>query len=219
MSPTSTPSCINTDAPGPTFPKSFDLTCPKGTDVYAAPHHGYIWTSPVIYYSLPNYSTFKSARVSVAFNWIHTFDQAGLILVYPSSNNPRPDASNADTKDVHPRWVKAGVEVEEGKPQISVVGRDGGWADWSLSTFPPTAGAAGNSVSATIEFERSDNSLKVFVHEGETKTMVREIQWVFDEPEKEKPLWIGVYAARPDPLKDAKGGLEVKFREFEVLVE
>lgn len=218
MSPS--PAAINSDGFSfeAGFPKSFSLTAGKDTDIYAAPKHGYVWTAPVLYYQLPDSSKFQRARVTVSFNWIHTFDQAGLVLAYPSDSNSTPDAQNAGTKESHPQWVKAGIEVNDGIPQVSVVARDV-WADWSLSTMPQGTEGSGNSVTATIEFEKYGNALKVFIHEGLTKRMVRKVQWVFDEPQKGKGIWIGVYAARPDPTKEAAGGLDVKFNGFEVVLE
>jgi regulation of enolase protein 1 (concanavalin A-like superfamily) len=161
------------------FPKHFTLGASPQTDIYAAPNHGYVWSSPIIHYPLANCEQFHKASVTISFEWQFRFDQAGLVLVYPSPTCPNPDSSATD-RHSHPRWVKAGVELNEGKPQFSVVGRDV-WADWSLSTLPLGA-EDGSRVEATLEFEKHENALIVYVREGKNaKRQVREIQWVFGE--------------------------------------
>jgi regulation of enolase protein 1 (concanavalin A-like superfamily) len=197
------------------FPNHFTFGASPQTDIYAAPAHGYVWTAPIILYSLTSSAQFHRACITISFEWEYRYDQAGLILAYPSPGTPNPDSSTSD-KQSHPRWVKAGVEVNEGKPQFSVVARDV-WADWSLSTLPPGSDASGARVEATFEFEKHANALVVSVQEGKgAKHQVREIQWVFDEPQNDIPLWIGVYVARPDPTKEANEDLKVKFSDFHV---
>lgn len=116
--------------------------------------------------------------------------------------------------------MKAGIEAKDGVGHISVVARET-WADWSLTPTSPDLNARGwlaeNLTLATLDFEKSGNSLKVYVTEGVNgeRRMIRQIQWVFMEQEED--VWVGVYAARPDPLKEADGkDLEVKFSDFEI---
>ena len=133
--------------------------------------------------------------------------------MFPTSSNPIPDGKNAADASTHPRWVKAGIEINDGKPWISVVARDE-WADWSLASTPAGSDSnAGKTVKATIEFVKHDNALLVFVKDGEERRMIREVQWVFLDEQLEKPCWIGVYAARPDAKGEAEGALEVHFED------
>jgi regulation of enolase protein 1 (concanavalin A-like superfamily) len=201
-------------------PKSFTLSSPPKTDIYAAPAHGYVWSAPIIHHTLPA-SKFKRARVTITLNWTTTYDQGGLILAFPSPSNLLPNKENARTKASHPLWVKAGIEMNNGKAFISSVAREQ-WADWTLS--PPSSSSLSNegkTVKATIEFEKHENALCVFVYDGEggEKIMTREVQWVFLNEEREGgrlgEMWVGIYVCRPD-AKDEMGGraLEVGFEEF-----
>jgi regulation of enolase protein 1 (concanavalin A-like superfamily) len=209
-------SSVNHDASAiDSVPASFDLNAKPDTDIYAAPSHGYHFTAPIIYHSFPA-SDFQRARVTVSMNWEYQYDQGGLILVFPSPENSLPDGQSANHLRGHPRWVKSGVEINDDRVWISVVGRET-WADWSLSTPPPACQSDGPSkVKATIEFEKHDNALKVYVLEGEKKLLIREIQWVFLDEQAKGICWLGVYAARPDAKREAKGDLSIHFDDFVV---
>lgn len=217
-------------------PKSFKLTSLPKTDIYAAPAHGYVWTAPILYRKI-QCSSFKKAKVTVSFSWTTIYDQGGLILVFPTKTNPNPDSGNASEKSAHPQWVKAGIEINAGKPWASAVAREN-WADWSLSAPPngvigsdeigappagvvsPGKGRAKGSVKATIEFERHEGALFVYVQgpEGEVKSMIREPQWVFLDGRGEGEAWIGVYCCAPDPDGEREGeGLDVTFEDFEIV--
>jgi regulation of enolase protein 1 (concanavalin A-like superfamily) len=209
-------SSVNTSNP-PANPlaKSFTLSAEPKTDIYAAPAHGYVWTAPIIYKALKA-STFKKARLAITLNWTTTYDQGGLVLAFPTASNPTPDSSNAKDISTHPQWVKAGIEINEGKPWISVVAREN-FADWSLASPPAGSGSnGGKTVKATIEFERHDNALMIFVLDGEERRMIREVQWVFLEGQLERVAWIGVYCCRPDAKGEADGALKVEFEDFVV---
>ena len=162
------------------------LTVKPKTDIYAAPAHGYVFTAPVIYQKIAT-KHFKNALATVSFNYSHTYDQGGLLFVFPSPDQPNPNATNSSSQKSAPRWVKAGIEVNQGVPQISVVGRDE-WADWSLGALPPGhVDEWQRSARLSIKMERHGNALAVLVH-GEDRLessrldewrLVREIQWVF----------------------------------------
>jgi regulation of enolase protein 1 (concanavalin A-like superfamily) len=214
-----TPSTTNLDKVAEGYPENFSIAAAPNTDVYASPKHGYRFNSPTIYHKISP-ATFHKARLTITLHWTLQYDQGGLILVQPVRDTDKPDGKSASKKAGHPRWVKAGIEVKDGAANISVVARET-WADWSLT---PTrsdhhgGGQAENISMATIEFEKSGNSLKVNVHEGLTRRMVRQVQWVFDGAEED--IWVGVYSARPDPLKEADGKeLEVHFSNFEITEE
>jgi regulation of enolase protein 1 (concanavalin A-like superfamily) len=197
-----TPSTINLDKVAEGYPEDFSISAAPNTDVYASPKHGYRFNSPTIYHKISP-ATFHKARLTITLHWTLQYDQGGLILVQPVKGTDKPDGKSASKKEGHPRWVKAGIEVKDGAANISVVARET-WVE--------------NISMATIEFEKSGNSLKVNVHEGLTRRMVRQVQWVFDAAEGD--IWVGVYSARPDPLKEADGkGLEVHFSNFEITEE
>jgi len=198
-------------------PKSFTLSAKPYTDIYAAPAHGYVWSAPIIYKALKT-KEFKRARLSITLKWTTTYDQGGLIVAFPAPSNPIPNRSNATSLSTHPRWVKAGIEVNDNQAWISVVARDG-WADWSLAS-PPSGSVSngGKTVKATLQFEKHDNALMIFVLNGERKLMVREVQWVFLDEQLETECWIGVYVARPDAKGETSGPLEVQFEGFDIEV-
>jgi regulation of enolase protein 1 (concanavalin A-like superfamily) len=197
------------------LPPSFDLKAKPKTDIYAAPSHGYDFTAPIIYRSFPA-SDFQSARVTVTMDWQVQFDQGGLVLVFPSPENNIPDAQSANNMQGHPRWVKAGVEINDERAWISVVGRKT-WADWSLSAPPPSClGGAASKIKAKIEFEKHGNALKVYVYDGEKRVMVREVQWVFLDEQAQATCWLGIYAARPDAKGESNGELSIQFEDFVV---
>ena len=199
------------------------LSAGSKTDIYATPipptHHTF--SAPIVYRQI-HLSALKSARVTVTAPWTLQYDQGGLILVLPSSNNPSPDGQNATSESTHPEWVKAGVEMYEGKPYLSVVGKPrNGWCDWSLSVIPPSS--VGDS-KVTLEMTKHRNALMIWClgSDGE-KTFVRKVPWVFlheANPElgnKQEFAYVGLYAARPDPSSEANGGkLDVHFTDFDI---
>ncbi|KAF2434673.1 hypothetical protein EJ08DRAFT_426179 [Tothia fuscella] len=209
-------SSVNTSNPPPNpLPRTFALSADPKSDIYAAPAHGYVWTAPVIYKTLKA-SSFSKASLSITLDWTTTYDQGGLILAFPSPSNPIPDAKNAKDVSTHPQWVKAGIEINDGKPWISVVAREN-YADWSLASTPAVSSSNdGKTVKATIEFEKHANALMIFVRDGKERRMIREVQWVFLEGQLEKEAWIGVYCCRPDAKGEAEGPLEVHFEDFVV---
>jgi regulation of enolase protein 1 (concanavalin A-like superfamily) len=223
MSDKLTPANANAEVSWPS-PKSFKLASPPKTDIYAAPAHGYVWTAPILY-TKTQCASFKQARVTVSFSWTTVYDQGGLILAFPTKGNPNPDASNASQQHTHPKWVKAGIEINDGKPWASVVAREN-WADWSLSAPPTGVVAPGEhgtkgSVRAEIEFERHGDALFVYVQgpNGEGRSMIREPQWVFLDGRGDEEAWLGVYCCSPDPKGERNGvPLEVTFEDF-VIVE
>jgi regulation of enolase protein 1 (concanavalin A-like superfamily) len=204
-------------------PKSFTLSTPPKTDIYAAPAHGYVWTAPILYHKI-QCSSFKKARVNVSFSWTTIYDQGGLILVFPTKDNPNPDAANASEKHAHPQWVKAGLEINDGKVWASVVAREN-WADWSLSIPPEGVAVSGDrsekgQVRATFEFERHSGALYVYVTgpDGKDRSMIREPQWVFLDGRGDGEAWLGVYTCSPDPKGERNGAqLEVTFEDFEII--
>jgi hypothetical protein len=197
---------INSSQPVPQALDAFQITAASGTDIWRAPapsHERDDFSGPVLYRRLPR-SAFRRARVTVAAEWEQQYDQGGLILVLPQS-------AGAKTK-----WIKAGVELLQGKPYVGVVAADR-WADWSLR---PHAAAR----PLTIEFERKlkgdtpEAALWIYaVEESGERSPVREVTWVFEETAGDSAshgeLWLGVYAARP---QSGLGDLTVSMSYFTV---
>jgi uncharacterized protein len=209
-------SFLNSELPPTTLSGKFTLKAPPKTDIYAAPAHGYVFTAPIAYKQIQT-SQFHRLRVTVTLRWTHLYDQGGLILFFPATTLGQVlDAKNLATKESHPKWVKAGVEVNDQQAFASVVARDE-WADWSLGTLPAHAQSGGaRTAKATIAFERHGNALKVLLVEGEKETLLREVQWVFCDERHSVDCYIGVYVARPDSKDEADGDLEVEFEGLEI---
>lgn len=207
----------------PKEPRTLALSAESKTDIYATPipptHHTF--SAPIVYRQIL-LSTFKSARVTVTAPWTLQYDQGGLILIIPSSNNPSPDGQNATSVSTHPEWVKAGIEMYEGKPYLSVVGKPrDGWCDWSLSTIPQSS--SGES-QVTLEMTKYKNALMIWcLGPDNEKTLVRKVPWVFlhevnpDLGDKRESAYVGLYAARPDPSSQANDNkLDVHFTDFDI---
>ena len=203
------------------------LSASPKTDVYATPipPAQHVYSGPIVYQKI-QLSQFKSARVTISLSWTLQFDQGGLIFVIPSSTQPSPDAQNATTESTHPSWVKAGIEVNEGKPYASVVGKPrNGWCDWSLSPLPQAENDGSSSESSiTLEMTRYKNALMIWSigREGE-KMLIRKVPWVFlrhanpELGEAEEVAHVGLYAARPDPSDEGHGQkLDVHFTDFDL---
>ena len=116
-------------------------------------------------------------------------------------------------------WVKSGIEFVDGKAYVSTVGSQDA-ADWSLLPIP------GGGSSITIELEREEvneekgtgASLWVYLIEGEKRTAVREMTWVFKEKAKVGDIIsVGIYVARPTKNgEDDDEGLDVTFDDLTI---
>ena len=95
---------------------------------------------------------------------------------------------------------------------MSTVAADA-WADWSLVSAPIHEGG----VTLEIERKEKDDTLWIYVIDGQTKVPIREVTWVLSEPDAEV-CWVGVYAATPTiggPDDESKP-LTVKFEGWEL---
>ncbi|PYI00807.1 hypothetical protein BO78DRAFT_401787 [Aspergillus sclerotiicarbonarius CBS 121057] len=163
------------------LPAEFAITAAASTDAWSKPPSTDIFNAPILYQTVP-LKSFK--RVRVAFNalWQQNYDQGGLILVLNRADGTR-------------KWVKTGIELTRGRPHLSTVTKDK-WADWSLQPVPSGGGAA------TLELvKEADNSLWIYLVEGIQKSPLREITWIFEEPDVQE-FWVGLYAARPSKEGD-----------------
>ena len=196
------------DTPPPLsqLPPGFSLRAAPGTDIWRKPSGRIDFSAPLCYCSFPT-SAFRRARATVSAAWRTQYDQGGLCLVLsPPTSGPEPIGAAKAW-----RWIKAGVELFNGRPSESIVSCDRA-ADWSMA---PLA-TSGDGGALTIEMEREEragqltSTLWVYVIEGETRRPVREVTWAFADVEEE--CWVGVYAAKPKPDQDgAERELVVQF--------
>ena len=208
MSNTPSFEALNYDHPIPKdLTQSFVITCPPSTDLWdkpgvkpkdptqptAPPTHSS--NAPIIY-RRATVSYFRSARVTVSGPWETQYDQGGLALLIIDPSTPRY------------RWVKTGIEFVHGVANVSTVATDG-WSDWSLRPSVTEA-------SATVEMvSEEDGSLWIYLIDGEGgRSPMREVTW-WGALDGETEVWVGVYAARPDP--EGRGGeLEVRFSGLKI---
>lgn len=160
--------------------------------------------------------SFRSARVSFAFEYKEIYDQAGLLLSFRRSSSSQPSAPP-------PKWIKTGVEYYNGNPMLSTVACDA-WADWSVTPLlrGPGAGADGKEWTTVAVVREGDaKGMSLWVYQlvpgadgAETKVPLREICWVFGDPDEEWEVAVEAMAARPK--ESASEALHVEFARFEV---
>jgi hypothetical protein len=197
-------------------PAQFSLAARPTTDVYASPLPPtlHVYSAPITHTRLDR-SSFRSAQVTFTFVPTLQFDQGGLIVTFPTRANPEPCDENSREASDHPAWVKVGIEVNDGAPWLSVVAKArNGWCDWSLAPCPVRSGL-GEGVSAAIELTKFKNALMVYsIHKG-ARVLIRKVPVFVDDVELSDSLWVGAYAARPDPDSKANGtSLDVHFEHL-----
>ncbi|CAK7269980.1 hypothetical protein SEPCBS57363_003869 [Sporothrix epigloea] len=215
---------VTTDGEGP----DFTIGAKPKSDIYASPRQPtvlYDFTAPAVCRRIHK-THFKSVQVTAAATWRTQFDQAGLLFTLPARNNPNPNAANAGDLAHHPAWVKAGIEVNDGCPCVSVVARapggTGGWSDWSLIPLSLAGEKLGPVLPVTIQFTREKNALMVWLLRdgGTTRLFIRKVPWVFLDDESGtlgEDVLVGAYAAQPDPYDESKGeSLQVTFSGLKV---
>jgi len=175
------------------------------TDLWRKPPNTNVEEAPMMLTKIP-ITSFNRARVTVHAEWKREFDQGGLVLLFPPTF---PGPYPGGRKD----WVKTGIEFFK-KPQVSTVAANDA-ADWSI--VPGLVQS--NQVTIEVEREADGPSLWVYVIDGEERTPVREITWVFSR-HPTGDMHVGVYAARPtlegDKPVDKEDELVVYFEDFTV---
>lgn len=76
-----------------------------------------------------------------------------------------------------------------------------------------------SQTDATIEAERIDQTLWVYLVVDGEKRPLREIKWAFlEERNTEAEMWVGVYAAKPtsESEGDLETGIEVTFQDLKL---
>ncbi|KAF2216955.1 hypothetical protein CERZMDRAFT_119692 [Cercospora zeae-maydis SCOH1-5] len=172
--------------------KSFTITTPPGTDIWR-PAPGSAadnFTAPYVYRVCKS-SAFVRAAVTVSADWQTRYDQGGLAIVFPSSGKKGAAAVKGS------KWLKTGIEVEKGKPQLGTVATYA-FSDWSLSPVVPAVKGLG-TVEARFEVERNGTDLWVYNVVKNDRYPLREVPWAFLEErgKKNAEIWVGVYAAKP----------------------
>jgi regulation of enolase protein 1 (concanavalin A-like superfamily) len=191
----------------------FTVSAKPNTDIWKKAPSTDVFNAPYKPHSSGPLSSFSSTTISFTAPYATKFDQAGLLLLLTSPDQPR-------------RWIKAGIEHFNGQPRASVVCCDR-FADWSVADLPPAhfpdtdAVASGSqSVTVRVEREESPNGAALWIYllvggdaAASTKIPLREIGWVYNEPEK----WeLEVSAAVARPGKDVDGELVATFKDFDV---
>ncbi|ERT02414.1 uncharacterized protein SPSK_05563 [Sporothrix schenckii 1099-18] len=211
---------LATDGTGP----SFSFGAPPKSDIYASPRvpkvlHDY--TAPVVCKRIPR-DSFQTLQVTASAAWRTQYDQAGLLLTLPTKSNPNPDAHNAGVAADHPAWVKAGIEVNDGCPCVSIVARGpggtGGWSDWSLIPLSLAGESLGGELPVSLQFTREKHALQVWLLRGDKRLFIRKVPWVFLAHDTlGDDVLVGAYAAQPDPYDVSKGeSLQVTFSGFKI---
>lgn len=95
------------------------VTAAKGSDLWRITSYGFERHSG--HALLGAFRPEWAIEVSFTLDYDHLYDQAGLLI--------RVDAET---------WIKAGVEISDGQPQLSVVA--GGRSDWSAAPVPQWSG-------------------------------------------------------------------------------
>ncbi|KAH8924580.1 hypothetical protein BT69DRAFT_1318812 [Atractiella rhizophila] len=131
--------------------------------------------NPLMYKSLQK--DLNKARVTVEAEW-QRLHQGGLVLLFPDGTDTLA-------------WIKTGIEVYDGRQNVSTVATPAGGevtSDWSLVPI--------SSSRATIEIERKGVALWVYiVGEDGKRSGVREVTWTFGK--QDAVVEVGVYCCRP----------------------
>ncbi|KAH8806121.1 hypothetical protein F5884DRAFT_469859 [Xylogone sp. PMI_703] len=177
------------------------ITTPPDTDIWRPAKTLDNFTAPYLYTTVATHK-FQAVQVSVTAHWKTLYDQGGLVVVFPSH------------KVNESKWIKAGIEYNDGAPRLGVVGTDI-LSDWSLS--PITEPFTGD-VLATISIERQGTDAWVYVLEqgGATKRALRQVTWAFNEGVTDE-IQVGIYSAKPTEesgAQHARDPIKVSFSDF-----
>jgi hypothetical protein len=175
------------------------------------------FSSPLLRTKMPT-SSFRRAKVTFKAmkGYVHEWDQAGFIFLWPTPELPNPDAVNPGTVESAPLYLKAGIENINGLPLVACLSNNG---ELDFSSLPLERDEAVKGL--TLEVLKYEDRLVVFViRKGtdgtETKILHRVIYWGLKKDIRRETLWVGVYASRPDWNNDALEPLEVDITELEV---
>ncbi|KPM42131.1 hypothetical protein AK830_g4386 [Neonectria ditissima] len=184
---------------------SFTLAAGPDTDLWKKPPSWVVSTAPSRSHSSGPATSFSSASVTFTTTYVQQYDQAGILLALT-----HPTAGR--------KWIKAGIEFYNGTARLSVVACDA-WADWSVASAEHAEEIVSGARPVTIAVEKDSSnlgsSLWIYVVDGEAKTPLREICWVYGKDKGEDwDLEVSALVARPGKELDTE--LEVKFKDFDV---
>lgn len=181
---------------------AFTITTPPATDLWRpdSKPKSDNFTAPFVYRSIKA-SEFNNISVTVEADWATRYDQGGIAIIFPE-HQPL-------------KWVKTGIEVENGAPQFGTVGTYA-FSDWSLSPVTPA-----NATTARFLLERDASEIWVYAldlqNSDAKRYPLREVTWAFleDRADDDVELWVGVYAAKPtySPANETQD-LKVFFRDL-----
>ncbi|KAG9009426.1 hypothetical protein FRB94_012083 [Tulasnella sp. JGI-2019a] len=189
---------------------SFTLHAPPVTDLWRKPAAPYVESdnAPSLITSTKLHA-FRAAEVTVSATWTRLYDQAGLVLIAPASEDQKSS------------WVKTGIEFYNGKPNLSTVATPrASTSDWSL--VPLSEHTVRIRVEREVHAEALSPSLWVYLmKENGERLAVREITWFFEGATTDHPreLLVGAYTARPTKDPNRPGDteeLEVTFTKLHV---
>ena len=155
------------------------VTAACGSDFWRTTSYGFVHDSG--HALLAEFPDATAVEVSFVADFSEQFDQAGLLV--------RSSAGH---------WVKAGVELSDGVPQLgAVVTRD--VSDWSVSPVPDWRGAV-----VTVRASRSGDALVVRARTGDDPWRLVRVA-----PLPPAPLRVGLYCCAP-----TRPGLLVRFTDL-----
>ncbi|PHH65081.1 hypothetical protein CDD81_3479 [Ophiocordyceps australis] len=194
----------------------FTIAADPNTDIWKKPPAHNVFTAPYKTHSKHATTAFRSASLTFNAPYHHQYDQAGFLLIFHPPSQP----AHAPAALSHRKWIKAGVEVFNGAPSLSVVGCDS-WADWSVADVPPAAAAAPLTMRIEREVEASGSCL--WIHHvrrqestgQEVKVPLRQLCWPYGEAAGDGWM-LEVAAAVARPSKTTTDSLCATFCDFDV---
>lgn len=175
---------------------AFNLSTPVGTDIWRKPPTTDDFNAPTNPSPLPKFTlaSFQRARLSFILppqSALRQYDQAGLLLHFTKSGQKE-------------KWIKTGIEFYNGKPYVSTVGTDL-WSDWSVVPLAGNADRPAATIEARREKDQLGKSLWIYQVDGEERSPLRELNWVFADEEGWE-VGVGGFVARPE--EEGPGGKE-----------
>jgi hypothetical protein len=212
-------------------PPEFTIKAGPGTDYWRQPPNTDLRNAPAVWtteHHLP-LKALIAARVTFRAKYTSQLDQAGILI------NILPPVQVV----VPPKFIKAGVQLFDGTQRWNSTACEW-YADWVPGPPVEAEGDKGKNKAddhdhahdcpptpwVTILLERATSrtgtSLNVYrietLAEGfprkEIRHTLREITWVYGHTDQDWIVKVGAYAARP--MNDARGDLEVEFKDLEV---
>ncbi|TFB05700.1 Uncharacterized protein CCMA1212_001907 [Trichoderma ghanense] len=197
----------------PVSPLAHPITIhvPPDTDIWRPSLSKHNFTAPYLYTVIPA-AHFQSVQVTVTAPWKTLYDQGGLVVAFPDRHSPN-----------RTRFIKAGIEFNDGAPALGVVATDV-LSDWSLSPIVTTEQQTKEGdAKATILVERDGTDAWVYVLEngGRTRRALRQVTWAFNEDDAQglaREMQVGIYGAKPTEEAGEEHareeGIDVSFSGF-----